>query len=159
MAYCTEADLNTRISALGVDLRAEHDAGAVDQSLELAAADTDGWLRMKYTATQLAASTWVASKNIILASYHLCWLRLNEVPSVLVGLRDEILHEFQLISEGKKMIPDVALSSTSAPAVINQEVRLDSRPSLWTDTSRSTTQTTSPPNRRASLPFRRPPIG
>jgi hypothetical protein len=149
VTYCTADDLKKRVSVLGVQLRTDNDEGGdTVQSIEFGSADLDFYLLPRYTAAQIVANGWAKTAAIILSVYHLCWLRLNDVPETVQRLRDEWLAKLEIIRTGAGELPGTAVGPAAGPEVVNMSVRLDAYPQIQVDPARSVRSDRTYPERR-----------
>lgn len=138
-SYTTAAALDARCSALGVDLRTDHaPTDSLEQSIEMADSQIEFYCQARYDPAALASSRWVATAALMLATYHLCWLRLNPVPGPVAAEYERILAELTRVQDGKAVIPGIPRGKSSAPTVTNQRVVLNRYPELRVEKPRST---------------------
>jgi hypothetical protein len=135
MAFCTQADLELRASALGVQLYGDDEftddpvaiATAVDQSLEAGMADIQlycGWL---YSDTALASCTWVKHANVALSLWYYSGRRNESIPPSVQLNYDRVLKVLEKVQAGTFQLPGIALRNKHAPFVTNQRVQMGYR--------------------------------
>lgn len=115
--YTTSADIQSLLSALGVDARLDDDeSGTVDTTespfllrcREVATAKVKRYCLPHYADDQLAQS-WLANEwATVLAAHWLCSRRLNAVPDSIQALRDEAIADLEAVHADRIKIPECA---------------------------------------------------
>lgn len=137
MTYTTVEALTTRMSSIGVELRSDHDFDAIAQSIQWGSVEIDFYLQARYPAVDFSTNGFASFAACVLAVYHLCWTRLNAVPSAVQKERDDLIAKLKDIQAGRVPLPGTA-SPGSAPTLLNARVMLGSYPPIVTETNRST---------------------
>lgn len=132
--YATSADMTTRLSQAGLMLRSDHDAASLNQSINWASRQIDFYLLNRYPTTNFLTNAWVNYATTVFACYHLCWTRLNSIPAVLKGEKEQLEKQLQTILEGQNQLPGAA-NSSGAPVLTTQRVALGSYPPLLVETA------------------------
>lgn len=134
---CADGDVQKILSVVGVKLRVDDDAAALQWAREEAAVDILGYVGLQYSPTALANSNWVLRRAAWLAARHLCSRRGNPVPGVIRKRCEQIEAQLQAVQDGRP-IPDAPQSKQSVPVLSNQRVRLVPIPQVQTEPGRST---------------------
>lgn len=124
-AYTTAAKMQIQLSATGVSLRSDHDAGAVTQAILDASAIVNRYAQVRYTAAALAASDEIEQLARDIALYRLCIYRNNPAPKPVQDAYDEALKELDMIRRGVINLADAPLRAGNFPVLSNQKVRQD----------------------------------
>lgn len=124
-AYCQKADLELRLSALGVSLRLDDDVTAVDDVI----GDASEWINFycegRYEQAQLALSLWIKYRCRDIAILFLCIRRLNAIPKSAQFAYDQAIKALEKVQAATMVIPGIEPRKTPGP-VLSQP-----RPVLW----------------------------
>lgn len=138
-AYCTEDDIENRLSTTGVTLRTDDTPPtALGDVIDDASTLIDEHCRLRYTPAVLAASDWVNQRATDLAACLLCERRGNPPPASIQRKHDRAMERLELVRRGLLQIPDVGMRKSEVPVLSNQRVRLDPHPRVQTQKSKST---------------------
>jgi len=121
--YCTQADIQGRLSAEGVRLRLDDNPTDVTDVLENAAIDVNQGAQLRYGVARLAKSNWVRFKARDLAVFYICLRRNNPVTKSIQLLYEKAIDALEQVRMGQLAIPDIAEGKASAPVLSNQIVR------------------------------------
>lgn len=141
--YCTQTDVEGRLSALGVDLRLDDASdGAAQTALmlyvrEYAASRINFYCLQKYTVAVLAANDWVRDRAIDIATWILCARRANSIPKSVQMVYDEAIEELKLVAAGQQ-IPGAPRRKASAPVLSQPRAKLFPIPNTVIERGRST---------------------
>lgn len=124
MAYfVTTADLISRLSSSGYNLRIDDQAGAITQVLSEATNKVKMYLLPIYTETDLQsnadAAGMVSDLAIALAAYYLCRRRGNTPPGSVTDTYKEALTDLDELRNEWKQLPGVVPRHTPHPAFSN----------------------------------------
>lgn len=137
-AFTTRANIETRVSALGVELRDDHDtANAVPLAIEWASSQIEFYCA-RYPRPSLLANRWIRSVATDLAVYYLATHRLNPSPKSAEMLYEEAIRKLELIQQGKAVVPNAPTGRDSLPTVTHQLMQLGRYPTIVTERPRST---------------------
>jgi hypothetical protein len=135
--YCTDADVEGLLSALGVRSRLDDDqSGAVEtdesarlrQAREYATARVKFYALVHYADEKLASSWLVNDWATTIAAYWLSARRLNTVPDSLRELyegsdgKGGVLGDLEAVRKKTMIIPDIAFRNVDWPAWSNVTV-------------------------------------
>ena len=81
MPYCSQTDLEKKLSQTGADLRLDDDPTAIDEVLEEADSTIEEAVYYLYSAASLATNNWVRDRARDIAMYLLCTRRGNLPPA------------------------------------------------------------------------------
>ncbi len=121
--YCTQADVQARLSAVGVQLRLDDNPADITNILESAAMDVNERAQLAYGVDRLATSDWVKFKARDLAVFHLCIRRNNPISKAVQFIYDSAIESLEKVLKGTLQIPDVAAPKEHAPVLSNMTVR------------------------------------
>lgn len=128
--YCSQLDVETRLSTLAVDLHTDDMAlPSVADCLNEASADIDFWLGNAYKPAYLATNNWVSFCCRSLACYFVCIRRGNEPPASVQADYEKYLEMLKLIASGEHKLPTVP-TSPGGMAVSNQTYDNNRYPAL-----------------------------
>jgi len=140
--YCSQTDLESLLSALGVlkrldDLQSGSPSGAgltaIEQALQWATAQVRLYCALHYDATALASSYIINHWATVLGAVYVCSRRLNEIPDSLRLLaygpdgKGGAFGDLEKIRLKKLALPDVSYRNPNRPAYSN--VHVD--PNYW----------------------------
>lgn len=135
--YTTRAKIERRISQVATDLRIDDDLEAIDDVIEEATTEVNGYCLIRYSETQLGNSEWVALKCLDIAVFYLCMRRLNTAPQSAQVRYEKAIEDLKAVEKGKH-IPDAATRKAAAPVLSNHRVRLWPHPHVATTPHNST---------------------
>lgn len=141
--YCSETDVEGRLSALGVDFRLDDGADDPAKSAlllycrEYAASRINFYCLQKYTVEALAANDWVRDRAIDISAWVLCARRANSIPKSVQLLYDEALDELKMVAAGQQ-IPGAPRRKASAPVLSQPRPKLFPIPNTVIERNRST---------------------
>lgn len=121
--YCSQADVQARLSAEGVRLRLDDDPTAIADVLENAAIEINERAQTRYPVAALVQSNWVNKKARDIAAFFLCLRRNNPVTKSVQFLYEAAIAALDKVQMGRLNIPDIAEGKASAPVLSNQTVR------------------------------------
>lgn len=130
-AFCTQADVERRLSALGVQLRLDHDNdGAVDADEQLTMTDAISdatetllyYCWAKYAPEVLATSPWINRRAVDYAAYVLCGVRCNPIPEDVIRRVEAAEKLLKEVRDGNGFLPNVPLRRRMAPVWSNTRV-------------------------------------
>lgn len=135
--YCTQADVETHLSTLAVDLHTDDmTIPSIDDCVNEACSTVDFWLGNAYKPAFLAANNWVHFCARALASYHTSTRRGNEAPASVKADYDKYWELLKLIASGKHKLPTVP-TSPGGMGVSNQTYDNNRYPALVIERPRS----------------------
>lgn len=127
----TAAQMDIRLSAIGVTLRADHaPSDAVTFAISRGSNDVRFYLQ-RYPLAQLASSDWVKDVATEFAAYHLCILRNNPVPKVLLDSLAEYKRMLEAIMSGRVGVPDLS-PGKNFPVIVRQRAAPEMYPAVRT---------------------------
>lgn len=151
--YCSTTDIDTILSSFGSLVRCDDnqdgtaDSGMASACIERGAVLVNQYTLVRYTVSEVSASSWAKWTNAVFAAYEICVRRNNPPPQSLADERDRLLEELRRIREG--IIPlmgDTGPATprhSDGPAVSNMVV--DGRYSTQKVRRKRTTSTGAPP--------------
>lgn len=146
--YCTEAQMNRRFSASGVNQYSDHnydgnnDTDVVNDAIDAATEEINMYcLPRTYTAALLATSAMIERWCVDLAVCYLCENRGNPPPDSIMASCERIREKLEKVLRGQLDIPGLAFSKPIHLNMYNLEV--DRR---YRNASIRTEQETSVPN-------------
>lgn len=135
ITYTTEAAMQRYFSASGTLAFSDHDGdaieddGVIDDCINQATEEIDGYARQRYSQAGLSASTLINRWATTIACFFLCLRRGNAPPESLQMEYDRLLAQpnglLPLIAAGKYSLPGVALIADLRPTWSN--LRIDRR--------------------------------
>lgn len=128
----TTADqVDIRLSSVGVALRGDH-APTTAPTFAISRGSNDvRFYLQRYTLAQLVSSDWVKDVATEFAAYHLCLLRNNPVPKVLLDSLAEYKKMLEAIMSGRVGVPDLS-PGKNVPVVVRQTALPDRYPAVRT---------------------------
>lgn len=153
-AYCTQAELELKFSAYGVQAFSDHDdTGSANEDvitscIDEASGEIDMYCSRFYTSSVLADSRWINHSCVTIALKVLCECRGNPVPDSLMNRYTEIIKMLERIRDGQDQLPDSALRSDLRPGFSN--ISIDRRYRF----SRARVNKTSSTQRESTLPIK-----
>lgn len=135
--YTTSEKVMRFVGSIGIDLRSDDDSTAVEEAIRDASVDVFQYCGLRYTDTQLAASSWVEQKTKILAAWYLCQRRLNPAPAHLGQMVEKIIEQLEAIQAGQR-IADIRARKEDVPVLSNQGIALRPFPRVVTVRTQST---------------------
>lgn len=128
----TTADqVDIRLSSIGVALRGDH-APTTAPTFAISRGSNDvRFYLQRYTLAQLVSSDWVKDVATEFAAYHLCILRNNPVPKVLMDSLAEYKKMLEAIMSGRVGVPDLS-PGKSFPVIVHQRVAANLYPAVRT---------------------------
>lgn len=136
--YTTQTKIEKRVGTSGTDLRIDDDTDSIDNVIEDATTEVNGYCQRLYDTTTLATSEWVMKKTTDIAVFFLCLRRLNSAPKAAQFMYEKAIMDLEKIQAGMMMIPDIPMTKASVPVMSNQSVRMRPWPRVVTDRGRST---------------------
>lgn len=123
--------MSSRLSAVGVALRADHaPADAVDEAIDAASADVLMYLGRYPDHAALATNQWVTSVATNLAIVYLCGFRNNPVPKGCQSLWERHVEMLEAVQLGKMNLPGIALLRSRLPQAVHVTVNYGMYPSI-----------------------------
>lgn len=129
--FCTQADVETRLTQQGVQARLDADLdGAVSPAEQQAMTDSISdasetvlfFLWSKYTPEMLQTSAWVNRRCVDYAAYQVCKLKQAPVPDSVMLTVQEAEKALQAVQDGSALIPLLPLRMRLAPTWSNSRV-------------------------------------
>lgn len=142
-AYCSQADIESRISTLGVSLRIDDGSGAAAIAMITDCInDASEWVNFycgqRYTPEVLATSQWVKYRTRDIAIFNLCFRRLNAIPKSVQLALDLCNKALEAVQLGKVVIPGLATRKSAAPVLSQPRVIMFPYPYTAIERNRST---------------------
>lgn len=138
-AYCSQNDIQNRLSADGITYRTDDNPPtSLGDVIVDASTMIDEHLYYLYSPTQLGSSDWVRERCADIASYMLCERRGNPVPPGIAQKYDRAIERLEKIRLGLLAVPNLPVLKEMAPVLSNVRTQLSPFPHTVVERSNST---------------------
>lgn len=128
MAFCTQTQLEKKLSPMGVQLIGDYDLvgaaseGVVEQAIEAGDSDIQFFCGSLYSDAALASCTWINHAAIALSCWHYCGNRNEPIPQSVQANYEVVIKRLEMVHAGTYQLPGIAFRNKHAPFVTNQRI-------------------------------------